>query len=86
MQLAAHKGQFPYDPNLGSRLYTMNQNDPKLQQKTVQAIDEALEILPQVKVNDVTFTKDAVVVWIQTAYGIDQIELAYERREQGGNI
>lgn len=86
MQLAAHRGQFPYNKNLGSQLYKIANNDPKREQKSLQAIEEALKTLPQVKVKNVTFTYDAITVWIETEYGNDKIELAFERRRSGGNV
>lgn len=75
IQLAAHRGKFPYDKDLGSRLYQVDNHDIKHEQKVLEAIEEALMHSPQVKVLDVTVTKDLFTVLIETEYGIDSIEI-----------
>lgn len=53
IQLTAHRGEFPYCGTLGSRLYQIAASDSKCEQKVLEAIEEALEFIPQVRVKDV---------------------------------
>ena len=71
IQLTAHRGAFPYCGTLGSRLYRISAEDAKCGQKALQAIEEALEEMPQVTVTDVVITGQSVTVSVKTEYGED---------------
>lgn len=75
IQLTAHRGQFPYDKHLGSELYQNAGREGKYGQKVLEAIKTALEPLSEIKVYDVSMTKDVITVWIQTEYGNDSVQI-----------
>ena len=69
IQLTAHRGEFPYCGTLGSRLYQIAASDSKCEQKVLEAIEEALEFIPQVRVKDVVIAEKTITVYIETEYG-----------------
>ena len=60
IQLTAHRGKFPYCGTLGSRLYQIAASDSKCEQKVLEAMEEALEFIPQVRVKDVVIAEKTV--------------------------
>lgn len=73
--MTAQKGRFPYDRNLGSDLYQIVSDDTKFERKVLEAIEQALKSLPEVKVYDVVITKDFLTIWVETEYGNDFIQI-----------
>ena len=74
IQLTAHRGEFPYCGTLGSRLYQISASDSKCEQKVLEALEEALEFIPQVRVKDVVIAEKTVTVYIETEYGDDALQ------------
>ena len=74
IQLTAHRGEFPYCGTLGSRLYQIAASDSKCEQKVLEAIEEALEFIPQVRVKDVVIAENTITVYIETEYGDDALQ------------
>lgn len=81
IQLAAHRGEFPYCGMLGSRLYRIGASDAKCEQKVLEAIEEALEDVPQVRVKDVVLKEEIVTVYIETEYGDDALQFSLKGGE-----
>lgn len=76
IQLTAHRGEFPYCGTLGSRLYQIAASDSKCEQKVLEAIEEALEFIPQVRVKDVVIAEKTITVYIETEYGDDALQFS----------
>lgn len=81
IQLTAHRGKFPYCGTLGSRLYQIAASDSKCEQKVLEAIEEALELIPQVSVKDVAILETTVTVYIKTEYGDDALQFSLKGGE-----
>ena len=81
IQLTAHRGEFPYCGTLGSRLYQIAASDSKCEQKVLEAIEEALEFIPQVRVNDVVIAEKTITVYIETEYGDDALQFSLKGGE-----
>ena len=76
IQLTAHRGKFPYCGTLGSRLYQIAASDSKCEQKVLEAMEEALEFIPQVRVKDGVIAEKTVTVYIETEYGDDALQFS----------
>ena len=81
IQLTAHRGEFPYCGTLGSRLYQIASSDSKCEQKVLEAIEEALEFIPQVRVKDVVIAEKTITVYIETEYGDDALQFSLKGEE-----
>ena len=81
IQLTAHRGEFPYCGTLGSRLYQIAASDSKCEQKVLEAIEEALEYIPQVRVKDVVIAEKTITVYIETEYGDDALQFSLKGGE-----
>ena len=81
IQLTAHRGEFPYCGTLGSRLYQIAASDSKCEQKVLEAIEEALEFMPQVRVKDVVIAEKTITVYIETEYGDDALQFSLKGGE-----
>ena len=81
IQLTAHRGEFPYCGTLGSRLYQVAASDSKCEQKVLEAIEEALEFIPQVRVKDVVIAEKTITVYIETEYGDDALQFSLKGGE-----
>ena len=81
IQLTAHRGDFPYCGTLGSRLYQIAASDSKCEQKVLEAIEEALEFIPQVRVKDVVIAEKTITVYIETEYGDDALQFSLKGGE-----
>ena len=81
IQLTAHRGEFPYCGTLGSRLYQIAASDSKCEQKVLEAIEEALEFIPQVRVKDVVIAEKTMTVYIETEYGDDALQFSLKGGE-----
>ena len=81
IQLTAHRGEFPYCGTLGSRLYQIAASDSKCEQKVLEAIEEALEFIPQVRVKDVVIAEKTITVYIETEYGDDALQFSLQGGE-----
>ena len=81
IQLTAHRGEFPYCGTLGSRLYKIAASDSKCEQKVLEAIEEALEFIPQVRVKDVVIAEKTITVYIETEYGDDALQFSLKGGE-----
>ena len=81
IQLTAHRGKFPYCGTLGSRLYQNAASDSKCEQKVLEAMEEALEFIPQVRVKDVVIAEKTVTVYIETEYGDDALQFSLKGGE-----
>ena len=81
IQLTAHRGEFPYCGSLGSRLYQIAASDSKCEQKVLEAIEEALEFIPQVRVKDVVIAEKTITVYIETEYGDDALQFSLKGGE-----
>ena len=81
IQLTAHRGEFPYCGTLGSRLYQIAASDSKCEQKVLEAIEEALEFIPQVRVQDVVIAEKTITVYIETEYGDDALQFSLKGGE-----
>lgn len=81
IQLTAHRGEFPYCGTLGSRLYQIAASDSKCEQKVFEAIEEALEFIPQVRVKDVVIAEKTITVYIETEYGDDALQFSLKGGE-----
>ena len=81
IQLIAHRGEFPYCGTLGSRLYQIAASDSKCEQKVLEAIEEALEFIPQVRVKDVVIAEKTITVYIETEYGDDALQFSLKGGE-----
>ena len=81
IQLTAHRGEFPYCGTLGSRLYQIAASDSKCEQKVLEAIEEALEFIPQVRVKDVVIAEKTITVDIETEYGDDALQFSLKGGE-----
>ena len=81
IQLTAHRGEFPYFGTLGSRLYQIAASDSKCEQKVLEAIEEALEFIPQVRVKDVVIAEKTITVYIETEYGDDALQFSLKGGE-----
>ena len=81
IQLTAHRGEFPYCGTLGSRLYQIAASDSKCEQKVLEAIEEALEFIPQVRVRDVVIAEKTITVYIETEYGDDALQFSLKGGE-----
>ena len=81
IQLTAHRGEFPYCGTLGSRLYQIAASDSKCEQKVLEAIEEALEFIPQVRVKDVVIAEKTITVYIETEYGDDALQFSLKGGE-----
>ena len=81
IQLTAHRGEFPYCGTLGSRLYQIAASDSKCEQKVLEAIEEALEFRPQVRVKDVVIAEKTITVYIETEYGDDALQFSLKGGE-----
>ena len=81
IQLTAHRGEFPYCGTLGSRLYQIAASDSKFEQKVLEAIEEALEFIPQVRVKDVVIAEKTITVYIETEYGDDALQFSLKGGE-----
>ena len=76
IQLTAHRGEFPYCGTLGSRLYQIAASDSKCEQKVLEAIEEALEFIPQVRVKDVVIAEKIITVYVETEFGDDALQFS----------
>ena len=81
IQLTAHRGEFPYCGTLGSRVYQIAASDSKCEQKVLEAIEEALEFIPQVRVKDVVIAEKTITVYIETEYGDDALQFSLKGGE-----
>ena len=81
IQLTAHRGEFPYCGTLGSRLYQIAASDSKCEQKVLEAIEEALEFIPQVRVKDVVIAEKTITVYIEPEYGDDALQFSLKGGE-----
>ena len=81
IQLTAHRGEFPYCGTLGSRLYQIAASDSKCEQKVLEAIEEALEFIPQFRVKDVVIAEKTITVYIETEYGDDALQFSLKGGE-----
>ena len=81
IQLTAHRGEFPYCGTLGSRLYQIAASDSKCEQKVLEAIEEALEYIPQGRVKDVVIAEKTITVYIETEYGDDALQFSLKGGE-----
>ena len=81
IQLTAHRGEFPYCGTLGSRLYQIAASDSKCEQKVLEAIEEALEFIPQVRVKAVVIAEKTITVYIETEYGDDALQFSLKGGE-----
>ena len=81
IQLTAHRGEFPYCGTLGSRLYQIAASDSKCEQKVLEAIEEALEFIPQIRVKDVVIAEKTITVYIETEYGDDALQFSLKGGE-----
>lgn len=81
IQLTAHRGEFPYCGTLGSRLYQIAVSDSKCEKKVLEAIEEALEFIPQVRVKDVAILGKIVTVYIETKYGNNALQFSLKGGE-----
>ena len=81
IQLTAHRGEFPYCGTLGSRLYQIAASYSKCEQKVLEAIEEALEFIPQVRVKDVVIAEKTITVYIETEYGDDALQFSLKGGE-----
>ena len=81
IQLTAHRGECPYCGTLGSRLYQIAASDSKCEQKVLEAIEEALEFIPQVRVKDVVIAEKTITVYIETEYGDDALQFSLKGGE-----
>ena len=81
IQLTAHRGEFPYCGTLGSRLYQIAASESKCEQKVLEAIEEALEFIPQVRVKDVVIAEKTITVYIETEYGDDALQFSLKGGE-----
>ena len=81
IQLTAHRGEFPYCGTLGSRLYQIAASDSKCEKKVLEAIEEALEFIPQVRVKDVVIAEKTITVYIETEYGDDALQFSLKGGE-----
>ena len=81
IQLTAYRGEFPYCGTLGSRLYQIAASDSKCEQKVLEAIEEALEFIPQVRVKDVVIADKTITVYIETEYGDDALQFSLKGGE-----
>ena len=81
IQLTAHRGEFPYCGTLGGRLYQIAASDSKCEQKVLEAIEEALEFIPQVRVKDVVIAEKTITVYIETEYGDDALQFSLKGGE-----
>ena len=81
IQLTAHRGEFPYCGTLGSRLYQIAASDSKCEQKVLEAIEEALEFIPQERVKDVVIAEKTITVYIETEYGDDALQFSLKGGE-----
>ena len=81
IQLTAHRGEFPYCGTLGSRLYQIAASDSKCEQKVLEAIEDALEFIPQVRVKDVVIAEKTITVYIETEYGDDALQFSLKGGE-----
>ena len=81
IQLTAHRGEFPYCGTLGSRLYQIAASDSKCELKVLEAIEEALEFIPQVRVKDVVIAEKTITVYIETEYGDDALQFSLKGGE-----
>ena len=81
IQQTAHRGEFPYCGTLGSRLYQIAASDSKCEQKVLEAIEEALEFIPQVRVKDVVIAEKTITVYIETEYGDDALQFSLKGGE-----
>lgn len=81
IQLTAHRGEFPYCGTLGSRLYQIAASDSKCEQKVLEAIEEVLEFIPQVRVKDVVIAEKTITVYIETEYGDDALQFSLKGGE-----
>ena len=81
IQLTAHRGEFPYCGTLGSRLYQIAASDSNCEQKVLEAIEEALEFIPQVRVKDVVIAEKTITVYIETEYGDDALQFSLKGGE-----
>ena len=81
IQLTAHRGEFPYCGTLGSRLYQIAASDYKCEQKVLEAIEEALEFIQQVRVKDVVIAEKTITVYIETEYGDDALQFSLKGGE-----
>lgn len=81
IQLTAHRGKFPYCGTLGSRLYQIAASDSKCEQKVLEAMEEAMEAIPQVRIKDVVIVEKVVTVSIETEYGDDTLQFSLKGGE-----
>ena len=81
IQLTAHRGEVPYCGTLGSRLDQIAASDSKCEQKVLEAIEEALEFIPQVRVKDVVIAEKTITVYIETEYGDDALQFSLKGGE-----
>lgn len=81
IQLTAHRGKFPYCGTLGSRLYQIAASDSKCEQKVLEAMEEAMEAIPQVRIKDVVIVEKVVTVSIETEYGDDALQFSLKGGE-----
>ena len=81
IQLTAHRGEFPYCGTLGSRLYQIAASDSKCEQKVLEASEEGLEFIPQVRVKDVVIAEKTITVYIETEYGDDALQFSLKGGE-----
>ena len=82
IQLTAHRGEFTYCGTPGSRLYHIAASDSKCEQKVLEAIEEALEFIPQVRVKDVVIAEKTITVYIETEYGDDALQFSLKGGEK----
>ncbi len=75
IQICAHRGAFPYAPELGSSLCCISRDTPRYEQRVLQTVQEAMAALPQVQVQQVRIETDTVTVTVVTEYGSDKVRI-----------
>ena len=90
IRLIVPKGAFDYDPELGSRLNTLELSGSGLDARALELAQEALAALPAVQAesNHVTVTPEGatVLVRLQTAAGSGEAEIMLKGGEADGNV
>lgn len=65
----------------GGTFDTIAASDSKCEQKVLEAIEEALEFIPQVRVKDVVIAEKTITVYIETEYGDDALQFSLKGGE-----
>ena len=86
IQLTAHRGEFPYCGTLGSRLYQIAASDSKCEQKVLEAIEEALEFIPQVRVKRCSHCRENNYSLYRNGIRRRRFTVFTERRRVNGNV